>query len=255
VTVRARPGAAPSQHDADLTQVAVSDGGGHFTLALAPGHYTLSVSAADLSERTLPLDVADGQAAPPPLEIALARADGTLDGVAKDEGGRPLARARVVAWSDEPGAAAPAADRSPLGSAVTDAGGHFTIARIPRRALVLEVRHPDYPPTTQPATPGTLAIVTLPIPGGVDGEVRERGTGAVVARTRLEALGPAGRSAIATASRGGAFKLLRLAPGRWRLTASAPGFRSAEREVDVPPSSILGEPSVRDVRVELEAAR
>jgi hypothetical protein len=49
--------------------------------------------------------------------------------------------------------------------------------------------------------------------------------------------------------------LPRLLPGRWRVTASAPGFRPADREVDVPASPALGDPSVRDLRLELDPDR
>jgi len=97
-------------------------------------------------------------------------------------------------------------------------------------------------------------VVTVAAPGRIDGEFRERATGAAVGKAHVTAAGPEGRSATVAASRAGAFVLPRLVPGRWQLTATAPGFRAAEREIEVPPSATLGDPSVRDVRLELERA-
>jgi hypothetical protein len=144
----------------------------------------------------------------------------------------------------------------PLGSASTDVGGHFTLARLPSRPVVLEIDHASYPRTLTLATPGAHAEVVVPIPGGVDGEVRERASGATVPRARVEAKGPGGEKLEATANekRAGAFKLTRVRPGRWALTASAPGYAPSTREIDVPASAILGDASVRELRLELDAA-
>jgi hypothetical protein len=129
------------------------------------------------------------------------------------------------------------------------------LSHVPRRALVVEIRHPDYPSAFAAATPGTLVEVTASIPGGIAGEVRDQGGGAPIARFRVEAAGPGGRTVTATRGKQGVFTLAHLLPGRWRLVASAPGFVTAEREVDVPRSPALGEPSVRDLRLELLPAR
>jgi hypothetical protein len=254
----ARVAARRAQGDAsvDLGLYAVTDGAGQFALALEPGRYTLAASADGLSDRTVDVQVG-GPVAPPPLEIELRQSDARLEGVARDQGGRPLARARVQAWPIGAGAAAaggvPEPGTVPLGVAVTDAGGNFSMARMPRASVLVEVSHPDYPRAWGPATPGTLAVVIVPIPGGIAGEVRERDGGVVVGRFRVEAVGPDGRTAqsVGRARGAGAFQLTRLAPGPWHLTVAAPGFRTATRDVDVPASATLGEPSVRDVRVDL----
>ena len=239
--------------DADVGLYAVTDGAGRFGLALAPGPYALVVTAPSLTDQAVPIDVA---AQPPPdVEVKLARADGTLEGIARDEGGRPLARARVTAWPPGEAPGQPAADASPFSSTSTDAGGHFTLARVPRRPLLIEVRHPEYPVAVATVSPGALVMVTAPIPGGIAGEVRDQGAGAPLSRFRVEATGPDGRTETAARGKQGAFTLARLQPGRWRVIASAPGFVTAEREVEVPRSSALGEPSVRDLRLDLAPAR
>jgi hypothetical protein len=221
------------------------------TASLGPGeHRDLGVLVlADAPAPAPTPDAGIAAAAPTP-----ARGAETIDGVARDSGQRPVARARVRALRlDAAGAPAPAA----IATAVTDAGGHFALTGLPRGPILLELDHPTYPVTRQRAEAGARTAVELvaPIPGGVDGEVREHVTGAAVPRATVEALGPGAERVTVTAKKGAAFRLLRLAPGHWTLTARAPGYRATVRDVDVPASPILGETSVRDFRLELDADR
>jgi Carboxypeptidase regulatory-like domain len=231
----------------------LSDAGGNFALALPIGSYRLAASASGRGTTQVAVDVKGG-APPPALAIRLARAEATLEGLVRDDGGRPLARARLAVWpldAFDAAAAAPAG-ATPIASGVADVGGHFTIAQLPAGDALLEVQHPDYPRSVRQVTPGKFANLTVPFPGGITGEVKAKTTGAAVARGRLEATGPGGAKAAADVRKDGTFRLLRLMPGHWRLTVVAAGYRNAERELDVPPSSILGEASIRDLRVELD---
>ncbi|HVU49369.1 MAG TPA: carboxypeptidase-like regulatory domain-containing protein, partial [Polyangia bacterium] len=147
---------------------------------------------------------------------------------------------------------------APLASSLTDAGGHFALPRVPRAPLLLEVEHPSYPTTlaSAEAGAGATAQLTVPIPGGIDGELHEHVTGGAVAGGTVEALGPGGQRATAAAKRGtGAFRLPRLRPGHWTLTARARGYATAIRDVDVPESPSLGDASVRGLRLELDQER
>jgi hypothetical protein len=228
---------------------AETDGAGAFTLALPPGSYTLAASAAGFATQAVP--VAVGTASPPPVEIRLAGGSGTVEGLALDSGRRPLARARVRAFAQD------ARGGAPVAMTTTDAGGHFKLTHLPARALWIEVDHPSYPVTGAPAMPGTPVELTAPIPGGLEGEIREHVTGAPVPRARVDAAGPDDQKASAVTGKagGGSFRLLRLRPGRWTVTATAPGFRPATREIEVPVGTILGEASVKGVRLELDAVR
>jgi carboxypeptidase family protein len=230
---------------------ALTDSGGQFTLALPAGAYRLSASAAGRGTVQVAVDVAAGSS-PPMLAIKLMRAEAMLEGLIRDDGGRPLARARVAVWPANAFDAAAAPGASPIGSGVADVGGHFTIAQLPAGDVRVEINHPDYPTSVHLATPGKYANVTVPFPGGIAGEVKAKTTGAAVARGRLDAIGPGGAKASAEVRRDGTFRLLRLVPGHWRLTVVATGFRSAEQELEVPASSNLGEASIRDLRVELD---
>ena len=107
------------------------------------------------------------------------------------------------------------------------------------------------------AAPGAPVELTAPIPGGIDGEVREHVTGAGVARARRRGRRserPARSTAVAKKG-DGAFRLARLAPGHWTLTAQRARLRATVRDVDVPESPILGETSVRGLRLELDLDR
>ena len=84
--------------------------------------------------------------------------------------------------------------------------------------------------------------------------MRARATGALVPHARVEASGPDGATATAETKGTGTFRLLHLAPGAWRIRASAPKMRPAEQQVDVPASPALGEPSVRNLRIDLDPA-
>jgi hypothetical protein len=257
------------------TKVARSDARGVFRLdALLPGPVHLTITRApwaplemdaaalepgqhsDVGVVTL-RETAPGDAGPT-AATPTARAVATLVGVATDSGNRPLARARVRAWP--PGlSGAPAPGAAAFASALTDAGGHFTLTGVPDGPLLLELDHPSYPVTFAAATPGSPTTLTAPIPGGVDGEVREHVTGAGVPRASVEGVGPGGQTVTTSggARKPGAatFRLLRLRPGHWTLTAKAPGYRAATRELDVPPSATLGETSVRGLRLELDLDR
>jgi hypothetical protein len=227
---------------------AETDGAGAFSFALPPGTYTLTASAPGQASRGATVTVA-ASGSPPPVELRLGGVGGALEGLARDSGHRPLAGARVRAFPEN------ARTGAPLGTATTDAGGHFKLSRLPAGALWVEVDRAPYPVTGAVAAAGTALELVAPVPGGIDGEVREHVTGAPVAKARVEAAGPDGQRVSAVGGKAGTFRLLRLRPGRWTLTVSAPGFRAATKDVDVPAAEILGETSARGVRVEIDGAR
>jgi protocatechuate 3,4-dioxygenase beta subunit len=226
-----------------------TDPSGRFELTLPAGKYRVSATAPGHGAAQVAIELG-AASAPAPIELRLVRAEARLEGLIRDTGGRPLARARLIAFTGEAAASASAS----VGSGSADVGGHFSISPLPAGELRLEIRHPDYPVSVETVTPGKFATITVPFPGGVSGEVRARTSGAVVAKARIEAVGPNGATATTDVAKAGGFRLLRLVPGRWRLTATAPGYRPGERELDVSAASTLGEASVRDVRVELDPA-
>jgi protocatechuate 3,4-dioxygenase beta subunit len=235
---------------------ALTSSAGRFELALPAGAYRLAISAAGRGATQVSVDVVAGTA-PPPLEVKLSRAEAALEGMVRDDGGRPLARARLSVWPPAgAGDLPPPSGSGPatLASGVADVGGHFRLAQLPAGDLRLEVQHPDYPTSVHATTAGKYALITVPFPGGIAGEVRAKATGAAIARGRLDAEGPGGAKATTAIRKDGSFRLLRLAPGRWRLTTAAAGFRNAEQELDVPASSALGEASIRELRIELDAS-
>jgi hypothetical protein len=233
--------------------VAITDAGGGFALSLPAGSYRLAASAPRRGRAEVAVDVAAGSS-PPALQIKLPRAEATLEGMVRDDGGRPLARARLAVWPPDaldPGATV---GTTPIASGVADVGGHFTVAALPAGDVRLEIRHPDYPTSVHAVTAGKYANLTVPFPGGIAGEVKAKTTGAAIARGRLEAVGPGGAKATADVKRDGTFRLLRLVPGHWRLTVVAAGYHNAEQDLEVPASSNLGEASIRGLRVELEGS-
>ncbi len=244
----ARVAAAGGGEVGDFGLYAVTDGAGSFSIELPAGHYRLTASAPGHGSGGTEVDVRAGVPSPP-VALRLVRAEAILEGLVRDTGGRPLGRARLLAWPREGVAVG---SGTPIGTASADVGGHFRMADLPAGELRIEVQHPDYPRITLAATPGQFASLTVPFPGGIAGEAHARATGAPVTRGRVAAAGPDGAKASAELQRGGAFRLPRLEPGHWRLSVSAPGYHPTEQELDVPPSPSLGEPSVDDLRVELD---
>jgi protocatechuate 3,4-dioxygenase beta subunit len=244
----ARVSAAASGAAEAAELYALTDGGGNFALALPAGHYRVAAGAPGHGTAQAPVEVRPDASAPK-LELRLARAEAFVEGLVSDVGGRPLARARIVAWAKDDG---PASAGRPIGQTTADVGGHFRLTDLPAGELRIEVQHPDYPPTTLTASTGRYASLTIPFPGAIAGEAHVRSTGVPVGRGRVEAAGPDGARATADIQRAGSFRLRRLVPGHWRLSVTAPGFRPAEKELEVPPSPALGEASVSGLRVELD---
>ena len=147
-------------------QTTLTDGGGRWALALRAGSYRISARAAGRGVAQVVTTVEAGTGAPPPLELRLVRAEARLEGMVKDDGGRPLARARIVVRGLGSDVAA--------GSAGTDAGGHFDVPGLPAGDVRVEITHPDYPVTTRDAATGTFAQLV----GSVSGRGGRRGTGA-----------------------------------------------------------------------------
>jgi len=247
----ARVSASGGADDSASGLYAVSDGAGSFSIALPAGHYRLTASAPGHAAAGAEAEVRQG-APSAAIALRLARAEATLEGLVRDTGGRPLGRARLLAWTADGAQGGGGSSATPIGTTSADVGGHFRMADLPVGELRIEVQHPDYPRVTISATPGQFASLTVPFPGGIAGEAHARATGAPVTRGRVDAAGPEGAKASAELQRAGTFRLPRLAPGHWRLSVSAPGYHPTDQELDVPASASLGEPSVRDLRVDLD---
>jgi hypothetical protein len=193
----------------------------------------------------------------PEVELRLARADATVEGTVRDPQGRPAHRARVLAFPLRKGPGTPDAgvppdsDTSPLAATSTDRAGRFRLSNVPKEPFLVEARHAAWPTRSAVATPGQAVYIELPRPGALEGEVRDRSSGAFVSRYRLEALGPDGRPAVDIRTLGAGFELRNLLPGKWRMRIHAEGYAVAERTVEVPPGASRNDPSVRNFRVDL----
>ncbi len=255
------PGARIEARQADSRTppvTTVAGDGGKFTVFLPRGVATLMANAPRRAPEVRDGIVLDPKAPPPPLEVRLLKADAVVEGSVRDPQGRPAHRARVLAFplrdgSGTPDGGAPVdtSQSQPLAVTSTDRSGRFRLQNVPRQPFLVEARHAAWPARSAVATPGQDVYLELPRPGAIDGEVRDRSSGAYVATYRLEALGPDGRAAVDIRTIGAGFELKGLMPGRWRLRVHAPGFAPVERMVDVPPGASRTEASVRGLRIEL----
>jgi hypothetical protein len=138
-----------------------------------------------------------------------------------------------------------------LTSATTDSAGRFRLRGLPSEPVILEVRHPDWPPVAAVARVGERVSLQLSRPGGIEGEIREKGSGAFVARYELDMVGPQGRRPERIERQGAGFSALGLQPGHWQIKVASPGFAPTEQAVEVPPGSSRREASLGGVLVEL----
>jgi protocatechuate 3,4-dioxygenase beta subunit len=229
--------------DEPVAITAVVDAEGRFALRLPAGRYALHAFAeARISQAIGAIDVTIGRATPP-LEFRLRAGTVVVQGTVRDPRGHALAGATVTARE--------AAGDAELARAVTGTSGHFRLPGLPDKGVVLEVRHPEWPPLTLPARAGEL-VVELQPPGAVEGEIRERGNGRFVTGASVQAIGADGRAGGIVRMLGAGFQIGNLRPGPWKLRVSAAGYVATERPVDVPPAPSPKQPSLRDVVVELD---
>jgi protocatechuate 3,4-dioxygenase beta subunit len=258
--VEARPAAkAPSVRMA-------TDRDGRFSLRVPGGDYALLALAPARAPRSVfALHAAPGSEAPP-FELRLVRAEGFLEGQVRDDRDHPVGRANVLALvAPIGGTARPGVPWRPrssaemenptvaltLTSAATDSAGRFRLRGLPSEPVILEVRHPDWPPVAAVARVGERVSMQLSRPGGIEGEIREKGSGAFVARYELDLVGPQGRRPERIERQGAGFSALGLQPGRWEIKVASPGFAPAEQAVEVPPGGSRREASLAGVLVEL----
>ncbi len=258
-------GARVEARQADGTVAAVfaalaSDDGG-FKMFLPRGVFTVSAHAPRRAPEIRDGVVIEPGHPPGDLELRLDRADGSVGGTVRDPNGRPAVSARVLAFPLRGGQATPDAGAPPSGTSrpllsasSTDHTGRFRLTGVPRQPFLVEVRHPAWPARSAVATPGQDLYIELPRPGGIEGEVRDRASGAYLSGYRLEAQGPDGRAAVDVRTQGAGFELRGLLPGRWRIRVFADGYSPAERWVEVPPAGRSQDLSVHSLRMELHRA-
>lgn len=246
-----------------------SDRDGHFSLRVPGGDYALvALAPSRVSESLFAVHAIPGEAGKP-IELRLPRADGIIEGTVRDLVGRPIPRVNVSVLAVPPGkppevgtpwrprAAVELGAKSPmltLGSAASDRTGKFRLSGLPRGTVILEARHPEWPALALAAEVGAKASLQLSRPGGIDGEVREKGSNAFVARYQIDVIGPEGRRPERVEKQGAGFSMLGLQPGKWMLKVTSPGFEPAEQVVEVPPGESRRDPSVAGLRVELTRA-
>jgi protocatechuate 3,4-dioxygenase beta subunit len=243
-----------------------SDRDGNFSLRVPGGDYALvALAPARAPESLFAVHAVPGEARKP-IELRLPRADGVIEGFVRDLTGKPVSRVNVSVLTVPPGTPPPAGKpwrprasvelgpKSPgltLGSAATGWNGKFRLAGLPRGTVILEARHPEWPAQAVTVEVGASVELRLSRPGGIEGEVREKTTGAFVARYQIDVVGPEGRRPDRLEKQGAGFVMMGLQPGPWTIKVSAPGYGPVEKVVDVPSGESRREPSIQGLRIEL----
>jgi hypothetical protein len=229
--------------------LAFTDNDGTYRIGPVTGNVELSASAFGHADAARKIQLAPATGREPAErteDFVLAVADATLVGLLEDAAGATVAGAQIEIVS-------PGAGSGRLAIAAAD--GTFSIDVLPEGSHRLRIRHPDYPMVEldATATPGgkTTSRLKLPLGGGVEGVLLDDHSGEPLGGLVIEATGPRGLTADATAETSGRWKLGPVTPGKWKLAVKTPGYLPLTRELDVPVSRAPGAVSVRDIRLEL----
>lgn len=220
----------------DGTALATSDARGEWDIAHVARPLTLTVRAPGF----LPATRAVSPSERGPFDVTLRRAEGRLAGDVVDDRGAPVSAARVEI----------AAPPMPVRWVTTDRSGHFAADGLGPGPYRVVVAHADFAPATFDAVaPTSEARLPLVPGGGIEGEVRDARLGGVPPGLRLELA--AGGKTQPLPVQGGRFTGTALPVGRATLTASAPGYVTVTRDVDVTGGDRLHDVTVHDVVIEL----
>lgn len=175
------------------------------------------------------------------VELRLARAQARLGGDVVDDRGNPVAGARLEI----------SAAGMPPRIVTSDKSGRFAADKLAPGPYRVAVTHADFAAATvEDLAAGDAARVHLLPGGGIDGDVRDARSGAAPMGAQLTLT--AGEKPRSIPVVNGHFSLTSLPPGRATLTASAPGYVTATRALDIPAGERLHDVTLRDLRVELE---
>jgi protocatechuate 3,4-dioxygenase beta subunit len=218
--------------------LATTDARGEWSIAHVARAMTLTVRATGY----LPATRAVSPSERGPFDVTLRKAEGRLAGDVVDDRGTPVSAARVQI--DAP--------PMPKRWATTDRSGHFSADGLGPGPYRVVVTHADFAPATfEAVAPTDDARLALAPGGGIDGDVRDARLGGVPPAVRLE-LRVAGSVRLLPVERDGRFSATAVPAGRATLAASAPGYVTLAREIDVIAGDRPHDVTVRDVRIELE---
>jgi hypothetical protein len=204
---------------------AYSDSTGFYVFSqLAPGTYTVTVTASGFQPDTYPEPVVVVQdSVTPDINFALhPPPTGGIPGQVVDaENQQPIANAYVYAVGTQ-------------FHAYTDSTGYYEMQGVAVGKYLLHARADWYVYETYPESVAVVENQVTPDidfalgpAGAISGRVTSAGTGQAISGASVYAFGPNG-SATVTTDTGGRYSIYcQLAPGRYRVRASATGFQTA----------------------------
>ncbi len=222
---------------ADGRTLAVSDARGEFEVAHVAHGLTLTARLPGYLPSTRPVQPGAREA----VELTLQRAEGRLGGVVVDDRGTAVAGAKIELH----------AAVVPPRQAATDRAGHFQLDALGPGPYRVKVTSPDFAPLlVEDVAPGDDARFALLTGGGLAGEVRDARTGALPDGARVELID--GSATRPLPLKRGHFEATGLPAGKQTLSASAPGYVTVTREVEVPAGDHPREVTVRDLTIDLD---
>ncbi len=212
---------------------AASGADGSFRVAgLAPGDYALAVSREGYASKSVPAVTVNTEGVSEWAPVVLT-AGVPIGGFVRNGKGEPIVGAEIVSFGEGSGAR----------QATTDPEGRFRLEGLsPDRGVMINVRADGYAPLQRTVTPPSddLSLV-LKTSGTIRGRVEDAGTNRPISDFSASVREPRGggmggmrimmggrQSDRSFQSSDGTFELTDVAPGRWSVSASSPGYRPAE---------------------------
>ena len=212
---------------------AASGADGSFRVAgLAPGDYALAVSREGYASKSVPAVTVNPEGVSEWAPVVLT-AGVPIGGFVRNGKGEPIVGAEIFSFGEGSGPR----------QATTDPEGRFRLEGLsPDRGVMINVRADGYAPLQRTVTPPSddLSLV-LKTSGTIRGRVEDAGTNRPISDFSASVREPRGggmggmrimmggrQSDRSFQSSDGTFELTDVAPGRWSVSASSPGYRPAE---------------------------
>ncbi|MEI2325688.1 carboxypeptidase regulatory-like domain-containing protein [Priestia megaterium] len=213
-----------------LLQTLVAQSDGSFLINnLPPGSYQLTILAPNFEATTVGAVVAAGQITT--LTVPLTPNPGTIRGQVINEVTGDAVTNAIISITNINGL--------PIGSAVTDSNGNFSIPNLPPTTVTVSAVAPDFGSSSRSVilTSGETVITTLslaPNPGTINGIITSEQTGEVIVGATIQIFDfTSALIATVVSDSNGSYQFVGLTPGLYQVVSSAKNFGSSVRDAQV----------------------
>ena len=213
-----------------VDQTITNASGGYQFTNVAPGNYTISVSANGFQSQTGAVNVERAQTAT--LNFVLPPTPGTINGTVTDSNGVPIQGALVEVLDD---------NGILIVSAATNASGQYTINSLAPGMYQLRVKETNFSTenlgfSINAGETKTINASLQPSPGTLTGVVTDNETGQPIPNASIRVVENQGTTvATAQTNSSGVYTIPSLAPGNYSVTIGADGYANKTLGASIQP--------------------